>query len=152
MSARDDQFHELYRQLRIGDQLDFYERRRDEYRRAHRQAVAARNTLLILAAAAAAAAVFSDADRAVLGTAVVVFGALVAAVTAFEALIGFPQLSSLYRNAALSLKVAKIDWDQSDPADDLAGQVALVEEVFRQETEQVYGRWGEELIRRPHGQ
>jgi hypothetical protein len=151
MSARDEQFHDLYRQLRIADQLAFYEARHAEYRRAHRQAAAIRNTLLILAAVAGVVAVFfSDLGRAELGAAAAVFGALAAAVTAYEALMGFPQFSSLYHNAAVSLKYALFDWDHANTTDDLAAQVRLVEEVFRQEKEQVFGRWGEALIRPPH--
>jgi hypothetical protein len=153
MSARDEQFHKLYGRMRIADQLDFYRSRHEESRRAHRQAVVIRNTLLILAAVAGVVAVFfSDPVRAGLGAAAAVFGAVAAAVTAFEALMGFPQFSSLYQKAVMSLQVAKIDWDAAGPAGNLAAQVGLVEEVFRREEEQVYGRWGEELTRLPHDQ
>ena len=42
-------------------------------------------------------------------------GALAAAVTAFETLIGFPQLEKLYADAARNLKEAAIDWREADP-------------------------------------
>jgi hypothetical protein len=140
LTDRAAQFHALYQDLRITDQQNYYESRASEYQAAHRQAIAVRNTLLILAALAGVGGqVASGTGRAGLGVLAAVLAALAGAVAAFEALIGFPQLSKLYNDAALNLADASIDWDCAGPDDDLPGALERVEKIFRSEN----GQWGQ---------
>ncbi len=143
MSARAAQFHALYRKLRIADQQNYYNERTREYKKAHSQTIIVRNILLILAAAGGLAGqLTAGTGRAALGVLAAVLAALAAAVTAFEALIGFPQLRKLYNDAALNLTEAEIDWDAAGPGGDLAAEVERVERIFRSEN----GQWGQLVI------
>ncbi|CRK59114.1 hypothetical protein [Alloactinosynnema sp. L-07] len=143
MTDRATQFHALYRDLRIRDQKRYYEDRRDEYRRAHRQVLVVRNALLVSAALAGAAGqVTSGTARAALAVGASVLAALAGAVTAFEALIGFPRLAKLYADAGVNLAEAEIDWDDQDPHTDLVESLHRVELVFRKEN----GQWGQLVV------
>lgn len=143
MSDRTAQFRALYRDLRITDQLDWYSARSAEYARAHKQVIVVRNTLLLLAAAAGAGGQFaSGTSRSALGVAAALLGALAGAVTAFEALIGFPQLEKLYRDAAFNMARAGIEWDAAADDSDLAGDLEKVEQIMRTEN----GQWGQLAI------
>jgi len=144
VSERAKQFHGLFLALRIEEQRDFYSKRSKEYRRAHEQAVIVRNVLLLAAAVAGGLGPFvSQEMRGVSGVVGAVLGALAAAVTAFETLIGFPQLEKLYGDAARNLKEAAIDWREVDPTGDLTTQFERVEDVFRSER----GQWGQLIVR-----
>lgn len=144
MTGRAEQFHRLFLALRIEDQRAFYTRRSTEYRRAHEQAVVVRNVLLLGAATAGGVGQFvPDRVRAILGVVGAVLGALAAAVTAYETLIGFPQLEKLYADAARNLKEAAIDWKEADPEGDLTAEVERVEDVFRSER----GQWGQLIVK-----
>ena len=68
--------------------------------------------------------------------------ALAAAVTAFETLIGFPQLEKLYQDAARNLDEARVDWEDVDPDAVPAVEVERVEDVFRSER----GQWGQLVV------
>lgn len=140
---RDADFRRLYRELRIRDQHAYYVRRRDEYERAHRQAVIVRNLALMIAG------VCGVAGQAVEGTAragwsvgAAVLGGLAAAVIGYEALIGFSRLSKLYGDVARNLAEAELDWDDTSPPADIAAEMHRVEEVLRSEN----GQWGQLVV------
>lgn len=140
MSERAEQFHALYGELRIKDQKDFYAGRRDEYRKAHHQAIVVRNALLIMAAFAGIAGQFTEnTPRALISIAAAVLAALAGLVTAFEALIGFPRLGKLYEDAWINLSVAELEWQELDPRGELSDAIDRVEQVFRKEN----GQWGQ---------
>ncbi|MBL8926120.1 MAG: SLATT domain-containing protein [Pseudonocardia sp.] len=144
MTGRAEEFHRLFLLFRIEAQRDYYTARSAEYRRAHEQAVVVRNVLLLAAAVAGGMGPFvHDTPRAALGVAAAVLGALAAAVTAFETLIGFPQLEKLYADAARNLKEAAIDWREADPGGDLTAEIERVEDVFRSER----GQWGQLIVK-----
>jgi len=137
---RATEFHALYRELRIHDQKTFYERRRDEYRGAHRQAIVVRNALLFAAALAGLGSQFADGTlRSVIAIVAAALAALAGAVTAFSALVGFSWLDKLYDDAGHNLAEAEIDWRALDPHGDVEGGLERVEEIFRKET----GQWGQ---------
>ena len=69
--------------------------------------------------------------------------ALAAAVTAFETLIGFPQLEKIYGDAARNLEEAKLDWQDLDPDTVSAAELERVEDVFRGER----GQWGQLVVK-----
>ena len=137
-------FHRLYLRLRIDDQLLFYKNRRAEYGNAHRQAVALRTALLLGAAAAGVVTQSTDGTaRAAWAVAGALLAALAAAVTAFETLIGFPQLEKLYGDAARNLEEAKVDWEDVDPVTVPVDEIVRVEDVFRSER----GQWGQLVVK-----
>jgi SMODS and SLOG-associating 2TM effector domain 1 len=137
-------FHRFYLRLRIDDQLRFYRDRRTEYATAHRQAVVLR-TALLLGAAAAGVVTQSTAGqaRAAWAVAGALLAALAAAVTAFETLVGFPQLEKVYGDAARNLEEAKVDWEDVDPDAVPEAEVDRVEDVFRSER----GQWGQLVVK-----
>jgi ABC-type transport system involved in cytochrome bd biosynthesis fused ATPase/permease subunit len=134
----------MYLELRIEDQLRYYEDRRREYAAAHRQAVVLRTALLLAAGAAGIVAQATDGTaRAGWAVAGALLAALAAAVTAFETLIGFPQLEKLYQDAARNLDEARVDWEDVDPETVPAAEVERVEDVFRSER----GQWGQLVVK-----
>lgn len=143
-AARAQDFHRLYEAERILGQLSYYQDRRQEYVRANRQAIIVRNLLLFAAAAAGLASQLVEAGaRAGCAVAGAVLGGLAAAVTAYAALIGFPQLEKLYSDAELNLREAAIDWRDLDPDDDHTREVERVEGIFRSEI----GQWGQLIVK-----
>jgi SMODS and SLOG-associating 2TM effector domain 1 len=143
MTGRAAEFRGLYRQLRIADQLGYYGDRQTEYKKANQQAITVRTVLLALAALAGLAGqLVTGTNRALIGVAAALLAALAAAVTAYEALIGFTQVGKLYNDAALSLKAAEIDWNALGRDDDVAGELGQVEQIFRSEN----GQWGQLVI------
>lgn len=143
MTARAAQFRDLYMKLRIDEQLRWYVSRRDEYKKANRQAIVIRTVLLALAALAGLVApLATTTGRAALGVVAALLAVLAAAVTAFEALIGFTQVGKLYGDAASSLEAAEDDWNELGPNDDLAATLGRVEQIFRTEN----GQWGQLVI------
>jgi hypothetical protein len=140
VTDRATQFRDLYMELRIANQLRWYQSRRDEYKKADHQAIWVRTVLLGLASLAGLVAPLATVTgRAALGVAAAVLAALAAAVTAFGALIGFTQVGKLYNDAARSLRAAERDWDDLCPGDDLAAELGKVEQIFRTEN----GQWGQ---------
>jgi hypothetical protein len=144
MSDRGAQFHAMYRELRIADQREFYLSRRLEYEAAHEQAVTVRNVLLLLSGAAGALGqIQTGTGRALAGLLAALLATLAGAVTAFEAIIGFPQLRKLYDDAEYNLKEAEIDWDAAGGSHhDLAADVDRVEGIFHTEN----GQWGQLVV------
>ena len=142
MSDHASEFRDLFLQLRINDQLTFYNERRAEYRAAHRQVVLVRNGLLFVAAVlGVVAAAVADA-RAALGLVAAVLAALATAVTAFETLMGFSHLDKLYGDAARNLAAAAVDWRHPTADVSLEKEVERVERIFTTER----GQWGQLLV------
>jgi len=138
------EFHALYGELRIADQKRYYLARRDEYRRAHQQAIFVRNALLVAATLVGVAGQFTDGSaRAGVSIAAAVCAALAGVVTAYGALIGFPRLGKLYSDAWVNLAEAEIDWEALDPHGDVGAGIDRVEEIFRKEN----GQWGQLVVR-----
>ena len=82
ITARAAQFRDLYMKLRIEEQLRWYASRRDEYKKANRQAIVVHTVLLTLAALAGVVApLATTTGRAVLGVVAALLAALAAAVT-----------------------------------------------------------------------
>ena len=137
------EFHALYGQLRIAHQKRYYLDRRDEYRRAHQQAIFLRNALLVAATLVGVAGQFTvGSARAELSIAAAACAGLAGVVTAFGALVGFPRLSKLYADAWANLAEAEIDWEAVDPHGDVAEGLDRVEEIFRKEN----GQWGQLIV------
>ena len=139
---RDQQFRDLYRELRIDAQRQYYHARAEEYRQAHGQAVQVRNLLLFAAASAGAISQFcAGSARSAWAVIAAVLASLAGAVTAYEALIGFPQLEKLYSDAEQNLEEAVIDWDNTKAS--TAEEIDRVEWIFRSER----GQWGQLIVK-----
>ena len=105
MSDRNAAVREVYRSLRIAEQLAYYRNLADEYTRANEQAILVRNTLLSVAAVAGAAGQFTGGNgRVAAGVTAAALAAIAGAVTAWETLVGFAPMAKLYDDAALSLE------------------------------------------------
>ena len=142
MTARQRQFRELYLDQRIKHQRTYYANRAKEYREAHRQAVLLRNGLLLLAAILGVLTQAAEGGaRSGWAVAAAILSAFAGAVTAYDALIGFPQLEKLYSDAEQNLEEAAIDWDE--PNADMAAEIDRVEWVFRSER----GQWGQLVVK-----
>jgi SMODS and SLOG-associating 2TM effector domain 1 len=141
MSDRDAKFRELYGDLRINGQLRYYSDRVKEYQQAHNQVVVVRNVLLLASAfAGIASQAVAGTPRAIWAVVAAVLASLAGAVTAYESLVGFPQLQKLYDDAKINLEEAAIDWDE--PVD-TAKQLERVEGIFSSER----GQWGQLIVR-----
>lgn len=139
----DADFRRLYRELRIRDQHAYYVKRRDEYERAHRQAVIVRNVLLMIAGVCAVAGqAVEGAARAGWSVGAAVLGGLAAAVIGYESLVGFSRLSNLYADVARNLAEAELDWDDTGSSADVAAEMHRVEEALRAEN----GQWGQLVV------
>ncbi len=137
------EFRRLYRELRIRDQHAYYVARRNEYRRAHKQAVIVRNVLLMIAGVCGVAGqAVEGAARAGWSVGAAVLGGLAAAVIGYEALFGFSRLTTLYGDVARNLSEAELDWSDTAAPADVAAEMARVEEVLRAEN----GQWGQLLV------
>lgn len=144
MSNRDQEFRRFYATLRIRNQRKYYSARAAEYQKAHRQAVIARNLLLLAAAAAGVIGQTTDGTaRAAWAVAAAILASLAGAITAFESLIGFPQLEKLYSDGQHNLEEAEIDWDAAKPDTDLDAEIERVEGIFRSEI----GQWGQLVVK-----
>jgi hypothetical protein len=144
MTDRNSDFHSLFLDLRIEDQLTYYEARRTEYVAAHRQAVVLRTILLLGAAAAGIVGqAATGTARAVCAVVGALCAALAGAVTAYETLVGFPQLEKLYRDTVRNLEEARADWKDVAPGTTDAAEVERVEDVFRVER----GQWGQLVVK-----
>jgi hypothetical protein len=144
VTDRNSDFHDLFLDLRIEDQLAYYEARRTEYLAAHRQAVVLRTILLLGAAAAGIVGQGTTGTaRAVWAVVGALCAALAGAVTGYETLVGFPQLEKLYRDTVRNLEEARADWKDVDPRTTDAAEVERVEDVFRSER----GQWGQLIVK-----
>ncbi len=122
MTARDEEFRDLYRDLRIDDQAGWYASRSAEYKSAHQQAVYARNWLITLAGLLGVVGqIWSGTPRAALGVVAAVLAALAGTVAAYDALLDFPKLQKLYGDAALNVTEVGIDWADA-PAEHRPGR------------------------------
>ncbi|MEO8828911.1 SLATT domain-containing protein [Lapillicoccus sp.] len=142
MNQRQEQFRMLYGQLRIEDQRRYYKERAGEYRTAHHQVVIIRNILLLAAAVTGIVSqTTSDTARAAWAVVGAVLASLAGSVTAYDSLIGFPQLEKLYTDAEQNLQEAAADW--GEPATSVADEINRVEWIFRSER----GQWGQLVVK-----
>jgi len=141
VTGRQRQFRKLYRTLRIEGQREYYAGRAKEYHTAHRQVLVIRNVLLFAAAVAGIVSqTVEGSPRAAWAVVAAVLGSLAGALTAYDSLIGFPQLEKLYSDAERNLEEAAIDWDL--PTADIAAELDRVEWIFRSER----GQWGQLVV------
>lgn len=139
MSEREEQFHALYRRLRIEAERKYFEARSKEYEDAYQQANMVRNVLLVAASCTGIGVqlISDESWRAALGVLGSMLAALAAAVIAYSAIMGFQQLQKLYDDAAFSMTEAELDWDEAQGKH--IPQLNRVEQILRVEN----GQWGQ---------
>lgn len=140
MSERSRQFAEFYLKDRIEQQLSWYQGRRADAEKARDQAIWGKGALLALSAVAGALGTIFPDLRTGLAVAASFLAALATALTAYQALYGFPRLAKLYQDAEASLiALHALGLDPNLPIYELRARVARTEAVFRQEN----GQWGQ---------
>jgi hypothetical protein len=146
----DNTFLELYERYRRKSQLDWYRLRYREYEKANRQAVDVSSVLLLLTTIVSLLAGAGFAREAgvekLWALLAVVLPALSTAFAAYRGLYAFQEQSKLYRDAALTLQIARgqapdfaPDGSRVEGTLDPEAYVLRVEEVFRLEQ----GQWGQ---------
>jgi hypothetical protein len=136
------QFSALYAQDRIGDQLEFYHRRRVWAERARDQAIHAKWAMSTLAAIAGAVGAALPEARTGLAIAAAFLAAAATALTAYQSLYAFPRLAKVYRDAEMSLSTlttAGTALNAGLTPEQTRVLVDRVEKVFQREN----GQWGQ---------
>jgi ABC-type transport system involved in cytochrome bd biosynthesis fused ATPase/permease subunit len=143
VSDRDEQFLQLYRDGRVGDQLAYYDARVAEYESAHSQVVTISATFAALAAFAGVLAAADVAGQRPLWAALAVaFPALATAFTAYDALYAFQHQARLFQDAAQLLdrtRAAEPDTAQAADQQARSQYVSAVENILVTES----GHWGQ---------
>ncbi len=113
MSEQDQKTIHLYLELRHKHQQDFYARRKEEYEKAHNQAIILTMVLNMCALAASVLATSNVWDlESLWGVFAVVFPALATACIAYDRLYAFENNASLYGRAADALAALKPDAEE----------------------------------------
>lgn len=113
MSEQDQQTINLYLELRHRNQQEFYTRRKEEYEKAHNQAIILTMVLNMFALAASVLATSNVGGmEALWGVFAVVFPALATAFIAYDRLYAFENNASLYGKAADALAALKPDAEE----------------------------------------
>lgn len=140
MSERSRQFAEFYLKDRLEQQLNWYQGRRAEAEKARDQAIWGKGVLLALSALAGALGAIFPNLRVGLAIAASFLAALATALTAYQALYGFPRIAKLYQDAETSLNALRaLGLNPELPIYELRARVARIESVFGQEN----GQWGQ---------
>ncbi|HWC69038.1 MAG TPA: SLATT domain-containing protein [Acidimicrobiales bacterium] len=135
-----EEFLLAYRAHRIDDQMAFYARRAEDNERARREALWISALCLVLSALFGALATADERRRQVWAVVAAGFGALAAAVGAYEAAFGFERLSRQYEDTRGALHIADVrgPQDSEDGAlepSDLLQFVNGVEGILRSEVD-----------------
>jgi SMODS and SLOG-associating 2TM effector domain 1 len=145
VSQRTVEFQTFYQKCRIGDQLDFYTRRRTLFDRAANQTLALSAILLGFTTAVAALTGTNVGPVWLWSILATVLPATSTALTSYSSLYAFEQQSKIYGDAVRAVHAAARPVADPDPAtprppeQDAADLVRRVETVFRQEQAQ----WGQ---------
>lgn len=146
MTARDEQFAEVYRQARVESQREFYDRRAKAFENAHRELLLISAIVFGIAGAAGVIAGLDFKGAIVFAIIAAVLPAVTTAVTAYEGLFAFDRVAKMYRDAARNLR--RIDPPAGGDPAAVAAYVEAVEHVFTSER----GQWGQLAVEsRPDG-
>ena len=147
MSARAQQFLELYREARVEDQRKYYLRTAQEFEAAHRQLLLTSSLVFGVSAAIALVAGLDVPGKLVWAILAAVLPAITTALAAYEGLYAFIRVSKLYTDAARNLRLVEAP-NLSESADEqvaVAAYVAQIEEIFKRER----GQWGQLAAEEP---
>lgn len=148
MTDEERAFLEVYDELRVRSQLDFYRSRVEEYETADRQAGWIREWLLLAAGGVGVIAALPGGQAAWFGIAVAVLSALAILTTGWSQLIGFRLNSDLYAAAARGLahlRPARPDAREDVSAEQVRTYVDDVESVLLGEVRSWAVRWRERV-------
>jgi SMODS and SLOG-associating 2TM effector domain 1 len=137
VSAREEQFAEIYRQARVADQGAYYEARAEAFEHAHRQLLLVSAVVFGLAAATGLIAGLDVPGKVVFAVVAAVLPSISTALSAYEGLYAFQRVAKLYRDAARNLR--RVDPPAAFEATAVAEYVRDVEHVFTSER----GQWGQ---------
>jgi ABC-type transport system involved in cytochrome bd biosynthesis fused ATPase/permease subunit len=143
VTDREREALDAYRELRLRDQLVYYEARRSEFDSALGQLGLVSAVVLAFGATAAALAGASVGGTSVWAVLAAVFPAVSTALAAFGTLLAFEQQAKIYADAAKALR--RIDRTPPDVTADpdqaaaVRAYVESAEDVFRREQ----GQWGQ---------
>jgi uncharacterized membrane protein len=141
VSTRERQFLELYRQARVDNQLDYYERTARGFQAAHQQLLLLSAVVFGISGAVALIAGLDVPGKVVWAVVAAVLPAVTTVIAAYEGLFAFERIAKLYRDAARNLRrihpPTLTGAAEADAA--VAAYVAAVEGIFERER----GQWGQ---------
>jgi hypothetical protein len=147
VSVRWEQFIEVYRQARVEDQRDYYERSARKFEAAHRQLLLTSAIVFGLSSAVSLIAGLDVPGKLLWAILAAILPAFTTALSAYAGLYAFERIAKLYRDAARNLRLAQT----SELADTevkravVARYVADVEAIFGKER----GQWGQLALEAP---
>jgi hypothetical protein len=145
--AREAEFVEVYRQARVENQREYYERSARRFEGAHRQLLLASAIVFGLSAAVSLIAGFDLPGKLVWAILAAILPAITTALSAYGGLYAFERIAKLYRDAARNLRL--VSTPELDETDDeqavLAKYVSDVEQILGKER----GQWGQLALEAP---
>lgn len=141
MSSREEQFVELYRQARVEDQRDYYERKAAQNRAAHQQLLLVSAIVFGVSGAVALLAGVDVPGKLVWAVLAAVLPAVTTAFAAYEGLFAFERIARLFHDAARNLRRVQAPL----LAEETSAQEAVVRYVSETERilERERGQWGQ---------
>jgi len=143
MSERSRQALAFYREARVKDQLDYYDKTSAEFERATSQSLAVAAVLLSVTTLAGALAGLDITGKMEWAVVAAVVPALSTVLAAYEALFGFERIGKLYTDAISSIQRLDapdlVSADEATATAEIAMYAAAVETVLRTEQSQ----WGQ---------
>jgi hypothetical protein len=147
VSARSEQFIDVYRQSRLEDQRDYYERSARKFEAAHRQLLLTSAIVFGLSSAVGLIAGLDVPGKLVWAILAAILPAITTALSAYGGLYAFERIAKLYRDAARNLRRVHTPelGETSDEWALVAKYVADVEGIFGKER----GQWGQLALDAP---
>jgi len=141
VSSRVEQFAEVYRQERVGDQRAFYEDRAATFQAAHRQLVLVSAVVLGISATIGLLAGLDIPGKLILAIGAAILPAATTVISAYEGVYGFERVAKLYRDAARNLRLVEPPElaDGASAHEAMSAYVADVERILKSEG----GQWGQ---------
>ena len=141
MTARAEQFLEVYRSARVEDQRAYYEQSAKRFESARRRILLLSSIVFGATATVGLIAGLDVRGKVVWAALAAILPAITTALAAYDSLYGFERIAKLNRDAARNLRrieaptVGQADGSQAA----VAAYVASVEQVFERER----GQWGQ---------
>jgi hypothetical protein len=147
MRAWEEEFLEVYRQARVENQREYYERTARRFEGAHRQLLLTSAIVFGLSAAVSLIAGLDLPGKLVWAILAAILPAITTALSAYGGLYAFERIAKLYRDAARNLGL--VSTPELDDTEDewavLAKYVADVEQILGKER----GQWGQLALEAP---
>lgn len=147
MSDRAQQFVEVYRQARLDDQRNYYERSARRFQAAQRQLLLTSAVVFGMSGAVGLIAGLDVSGKLVWAILAAILPAVTTVLSAYEGLYAFERIAKLYRDAARNLRRVETPTLSAaiDEGTAIAQYVAEVEQIFTNER----GQWGQLAVEAP---